>query len=95
MVLGMGRNLQQNQADGKEAERKMSMNRKAEIITKKVIEMEEYWVIRGIRTNSHGGKEVVKEAEFDHLPTLDDIAQFLANNSNADFCSVAHNYKIR
>lgn len=32
MVLGMGRNLQQNQADGKEAERKMSMIKIIEFI---------------------------------------------------------------
>ena len=71
------------------------MIRKTEILTKKAVEMEEYWTIRGIKTNSHNAKEVVKETEFDHLPTLDNIAQFLADNSNVDFCSVSHNYRIK
>lgn len=65
-----------------------------EVVAKSLVEIEEYWVIRGIRENSNKGKEVVKEEELDHNPTLNDIAQFLASNSNVDFCSVAHNYKM-
>ena len=60
-------------------------------ITKEV-NIEEYYVLRGIKDNGMC-KKVIKEKEFKNIPTTSDIAQFL-ESSKADFVSVETNYRF-
>lgn len=64
-----------------------------EILKKEVVEVEEYWVIRGIKDTGIK-KEVVGEHCIPVEPNALAIAQFLINHPSADFCSVAHNFRL-
>lgn len=58
--------------------------------------IEEYWLMRAIKENvivKGTTKQVFKEQELDHNPTLQEIAQFLSE-TKADFVSVEHNYRF-
>ena len=66
---------------------------KVDIIKKETVELEEYWVIRGIADKGIK-KEVVAEFALPIEPNELAIAQFLINNPKADFCSVEHNYRL-
>lgn len=57
------------------------------------VDVEEYYVLRGISDNGMC-KSVVSEKEFENHPTLSDIAGFLESNSRIDFVSVSTNYRI-
>ena len=58
---------------------------------KQDVTIEEYWVLRGIKTNK-SSKIVFKEKEFKHEPTYDDIAEMLTNK-NVEFVSIEHNFR--
>ena len=66
---------------------------KVNILKKVEVEIEEYWVIRGIK-DSKTKKEVVAELALNIEPNALAIAQFLSENPNADFCSIEHNYAL-
>lgn len=63
------------------------------ILKKVEVEVDEYWVIRGIK-DSGKKKEVVAEFALNIEPNALAIARFLADNPSADFCSVEHNYAL-
>lgn len=65
--------------------------KEVEVVTKVNAVVEEYWVIRGIK-NSGNKKVVVAEFGLGEEPNEADIARFLIENVEADFCSVEHNY---
>ena len=67
---------------------------KVEIIKKEEVEIIEYWLIRGIKDTGIK-KEVVAEFEMIIEPNALALASFLANNPQADFCTVSHNYRIK
>ena len=64
-----------------------------EIVKKEVVELEEYWVIRGIKDTGIK-KEVVGEHRIPVEPNALAIGQFLINHPSADFCSVEHNFRL-
>ena len=64
-----------------------------EVVKKETVELEEYWVIRGIKDTGIK-KEVVGEHRIPVEPNALAIAQFLVNHPSADFCSVEHNYRL-
>ena len=66
---------------------------KVEVVRKTIVEIEEYWVIRGIKDKGTK-KEVIAEHKMPVEPNTLAIAQFLVNNPGADFCAVSHNYKL-
>lgn len=74
-------------------EPKRSDSMKVEIVKKQEVELEEYWVIRGIK-DTGTKKEVVAEHKMPVEPNSLAIAQFLVNNPKADFCAVSHNYEL-
>lgn len=53
----------------------------------------EYWVIRVIRDTT-SCKTVVKEIEFQTMPTEQDIVDVLLKCEPNEFVSVEHNYKM-
>lgn len=53
----------------------------------------EYWVIRVIRETT-GCKTVVKEIEFQTMPTQQDIVDVLLTCEPNEFISIEHNYKM-
>lgn len=65
-----------------------------EIVKKEVVEVEEFWVIRGIK-DTGTKKEVVGEHRIPAEPDTVAIALFLADHPSADFCSVEHNFKLK
>lgn len=66
---------------------------KVNILRKVEVEIDEYWVIRGIK-DSGTKKEVVAELALNIEPNALAIAQFLIDHPKADFCSVEHNYAL-
>lgn len=66
---------------------------KIEVVRKTTVEIEEFWVIRGIKDKSTK-KEVVAEHKMSVEPNSLAIAQFLVNHPEADFCSVSHDYRL-
>lgn len=64
-----------------------------EVVKKEAVELEEYWVIRGIK-DTGTKKEVVGEHFIPVEPNALAIAQFLINHPSADFCSVEHNFRL-
>lgn len=62
-----------------------------EVYQKTSIEIEEYWVLRGVKAGKK--KEVIAEFELSKVPSGREIGQFLLNNPEVDFCSVEHNYR--
>lgn len=57
------------------------------------VEIEDYYLLRGVSDNPGFGKKVKSEKEFDHNPTVEEIAGFLVE-SEADFASIEHNYRL-
>lgn len=80
-------------------ERIMRMKRKIDITktetveVKQTVELDSFWVLRGIK-DTGTKKEVVAELRLDDIPTDEKIAQFLIDNPKADFCSAVHNFEI-
>lgn len=75
------------------------MERKVTItsVTTEERTLEEFWMLRGIRTNLvNGKKEVVVEREFERQPTDEDITNFLVmhKSKGIDFVSMTHNFRI-
>ena len=66
---------------------------KVDIVKKETVELEEFWVIRGIKDTGLR-KTVVAEYKTVIEPNKVEIAQFLMKNPEADFCSVSHDYAI-
>ena len=66
---------------------------KIEMYRKQEVELLGYWVLRGIK-DTGTKKEVVAEELFVTEPQAVDIAAFLVDHPEADFCSVEHNYRI-
>lgn len=64
-----------------------------DIIKKEKVDLEEFWVIRGIKDTGLN-KTVVAEHRTAFEPKQIEIAQFLLNHPEADFCSVSHDYAI-
>lgn len=64
-----------------------------DIIKKETVEIEEFWVIRGIKDTGLN-KTVVAEFRMPVYPNSLAIAQFLINHPDADFCSVSHDFAI-
>lgn len=60
----------------------------------KEIELNKFWVLRGVKVKDNGTKEVVDEARFEYQPNEQDIAKFLINCKECDFCSVVENYSL-
>lgn len=73
------------ESEGKAMIRTVNVNHKVEI--------EDYYLLRGISDNSGFGKKVKSEKEFDHNPTPEGIAAFLVE-SKADFASLVTNYRL-
>lgn len=48
-----------------------------EIISKQEVDLQEYYVLRGIRGGSGEGKHVVSEREFTTKPSVQDVANLL------------------
>lgn len=69
------------------------MSVKVNILKKVEVEIDEYWVIRGIK-DSGTKKEVVAEFALNIEPNALAIAQFLVDHPSADFCTIEHNYKL-
>lgn len=64
------------------------------IVKQDIVDMQEYWVIRGVKEDKKV-KKVVVEVEFYNKPETSDIALFLLENKDrVDFCSVEHNYRL-
>ena len=78
-------------ANNKESE-ETTMKHKVTITTKEEKTVEEYWAMRGI-SDLQNIKKVIAERETAEKPTLEEIAQFLAE-SQADFVAVSHNYRF-
>ena len=74
--------------------RKVEISKTETVEVKKTVELEEYWVLRGIK-DTGCKKEVVMEKELDEIPMADEIAQFLNDNPKATFCSVEHNFRLK
>ena len=85
--------LEQDRKSDKEKEETM----KVEVTRKVEVELEEFWVVRGIHVNMSDKKEVVIEKEYLREPTPAEIAEFAIDNvpRGVDFCSVEHNYRLR
>lgn len=66
----------------------------AEVIQNVKVDLQQYWVLRGIEVKDNDRKVVVAEDEMLTIPSKDDIAQFLILNPKADFCSIEVNYRI-
>lgn len=65
-----------------------------DIIKKETVEIEEFWVIRGIKDTGLN-KTVVAEFEMPVAPNSLAIAQFLVNYPSVDFCSIEHNFRLK
>ncbi len=70
------------------------MRKPVDIKMKKKMILEDYWLLRGIYTGYNNSKSVVKEQEFSQPPGIEEIANFIAENKDVDFCSVEHNYRL-
>ena len=81
----------------RDSEKKKEENMKVEVMRKVEVEIEEFWVLRGIHINMSDKKEVVAEQVMITEPTKEDIATFLVDNvpRGVDFCSVEHNYRFK
>ncbi len=64
------------------------------IDVKQTVELEEFWMLRGVR-DTVIRKEVVAEKEITHYPTEEDVAQFLYDNPKVNYCSVQPNYRLK
>lgn len=64
-----------------------------EIISKQEVDLQEYYVLRGIRGGLGGEKHVIAEREFATRPRVQDVAKFIME-TGCDFASVAMNYRI-
>lgn len=73
------------------------MNRKS-VTVKTKVDLETYYVLRGINVNKNGVKTVIEEKEIELDPFTNDaaeeIAQMLVNNPEVTFCSVVENYRL-
>ena len=67
---------------------------KLEVIKRQEIELVEYWVLRGIK-DTGAKKEVVAEKKWGIEPSHLDIAYFLIDHPDADFCSIEHNFRLK
>lgn len=64
-----------------------------EVVEKKVIGIDRYYSIRGIK-DTGDKKTVVKEQLFSYRPDEQDIAQFLYDNKEVSFCVVEECYSV-
>lgn len=76
-----------------EAVEKEIKRMKIEVVKKQSVELEEFWVVRGVKDTGLN-KKVVAELIMSNEPNELDIAQFLLDNPSADFCSVSHDYRL-
>lgn len=63
------------------------------IITKKEVDLQQYYVLRGIRGEIGGEKRVIAEREFVAKPSAQDVAKFIME-TGCDFASAVINYRI-
>lgn len=61
--------------------------------TEKEVELNSYYVIRGIGVRFDGTKSVIAEKRFERKPSVDEIAAFILECGCA-FASVVENYCI-
>lgn len=86
------------------SKREEEKNMKVEVVKKMEVELQEYWVLRGIKNvtlkynySTVYNKEVVVEKEMSTEPTQNEIAEFLLENQakyGISFVSVEHNYRL-
>lgn len=63
------------------------------IMTKQEVNLQKYYVLRGIRGGVGDEKRVIAEREFATEPSVLDIAKFIVE-TGCDFVSVDTNYRI-
>ena len=73
--------------------RKIDITKTETVEVKQTVELDSFWVLRGIK-DTGSDKKVVAELRMKGSPSHEDIAQFLIDNPQADFCSVVHNFEI-
>lgn len=61
--------------------------------TEQTVNLQEYYVLRGISGGIGGTKHVVAEREFVIRPSVQDAAKFIME-TGCDFASVVTNYRI-
>lgn len=61
--------------------------------TEQAVNLQEYYVLRGLRGGIGEAKSVIEEREFATRPTVQDVAKFIIE-TGCDFASVAANYRI-
>ena len=73
------------------------MNKRT-VKVKTEVDIEKYYVLRGINVNKNGVKTVIEEKEIELDPFTNDateeIAQMLVDNPEVTFCSVVENYRL-
>lgn len=73
--------------------RKIDITKTETVEVKQTVELDSFWVLRGIK-DTGSDKKVVAELRMKESPSHEDIAQFLIDNPKANFCSVTHNFEI-
>lgn len=70
-------------------------------VVKKRVEVEKYYVLRGIHVNKNGVKSVIAEKEIDETSlnpfttdATEEVAQMLIDNPDVTFCSIVENYRL-
>lgn len=61
--------------------------------TEQAVDLQEYYVMRGIRGGIGETKNVITEREFTTRPTMQDVAKLIME-TGCDFVSVVTNYRI-
>lgn len=70
-------------------------------VVKKRVEVEKYYVLRGIHVDKNGVKSVIAEKEIDETSlnpfatdATEEVAQMLIDNPDVTFCSIVENYRL-
>lgn len=63
------------------------------IVSKQEVDLQEYYVLRGICGGIGGEKRVIAEREFATRPGAQDVAKFIME-TGCDFASAIMNYRI-
>ena len=70
-------------------------------VVKKRVEVEKYYVLRGIHVDKNGVKSVIAEKEIDETrfdpfttDATEEVAQMLVDNPDVTFCSIVENYRL-
>ena len=70
-------------------------------VVKKRVEVEKYYVLRGIHVDKNGVKSVIAEKEIGETSlnpfttdATEEVAQMLIDNPDVTFCSIVENYRL-